>query len=61
LPIAEAADESSSAAAPAVTGHSALSAIGYAPYGVEHGRQVAIAIISGEKTAKGPIASIVTD
>jgi hypothetical protein len=61
LPIAEAAEESPSAADAFVTGHSALSAIEYAPYGVEHRRQGAIAIISGEKTATGPIASIVTD
>jgi hypothetical protein len=59
LPIAEAAEESPPAADASVTGHSALCAIEYAPCGVEHGRQVAIAIISGEKTATGPIASIV--
>jgi hypothetical protein len=48
LPIAGAADEFLSAAGPSVTGRSALSAIEYAPYGVEHGREIAIAIISGK-------------
>jgi hypothetical protein len=61
LPITGAAEESLSAADLSVTGHSALSATEYAPYGVEHERQVATAIISGEKSATGPIASIVTD
>jgi hypothetical protein len=61
LPIVPAADGRLPVLGSAVTGKVILSATEHKPYGVRPGRRVSIAIISGGKTATGPIGCIVTD
>jgi hypothetical protein len=61
LPIVPAADGGLPVVGSAVIGKEILSATEHERYGVRPERKVSIAIISGGKTATGPIGCIVTD